>query len=126
MSRMRYLVDDVGVARDFYTDHLGFAVEMDRTPGFAAVRSGDLTLLLSGVGGPSGGAQAMPDGRRPEPGGWNRLVIDVDDLDDVAERLRAAGVAFRGEVVEGRGGRQVLVEDPSGNPVELFEPAATE
>ena len=126
MGRMRYLVRDVDAARDFYTSHLGFAVEMDRAPGFAAVRSDDLILLLSGVGGPSGGAQAMPDGRRPEPGGWNRLVVDVDDLDGVVQRLRAGGVTFRGEVVEGRGGRQVLLEDPSGNPVELFEAAATE
>ncbi len=123
MGRMRYLVDDVGVARDFYTDHLGFVVEMDKAPGFAAVRSDDLTLLLSGLGGPSGGAQAMPDGRLPEPGGWNRLVVDVADLDRVVARLRSAGVTFRGDVVEGRGGRQVLLEDPSGNPVELFEPA---
>ena len=123
MGRMRYLVDDVDAARDFYTGHLGFAVEMDKAPAFAAVRTDDLTLLLSGVGGPSGGAQAMPDGRRPEPGGWNRLVVDVADLDGVVDRLRDAGVTFRGEVVEGRGGRQVLLEDPSGNPVELFQPA---
>lgn len=122
MGRIRYLVEDVDAARDFYTGHLGFVVEMDRPPGFAAVRCDDLTLLLSGVGGPSGGAQAMPDGRRPEPGGWNRLVVDVDDLVAVVDRLRDAGVTFRGEVVEGRGGRQVLLEDPSGNPVELFEP----
>ena len=121
MGRMRYLVDDVDAARDFYTGQLGFAVEMDKAPAFAAVRCDDLTLLLSGVGGPSGGAQAMPDGRRPEPGGWNRLIVDVADLDGAVTRLRDAGVTFRGEVVEGRGGRQVLVEDPSGNPVELFE-----
>ncbi|MGI5128205.1 VOC family protein [Pseudonocardia sp. CA-107938] len=120
---VRYLVDDVAAAVSFYVEHLGFEVEMDRSPGFAALRRGALRLLVNAPGGPGGASQAMPDGSRPEPGGWNRFQIEVADLGAEVERLRAAGVAFRNEIVAGRGGAQILAEDPSGNLVELFEPA---
>lgn len=120
---VRYLVTDVAEAVAFYTGWLGFAVEMDAAPGFAALTRGELRLLVNATGGPGGAAQAMPDGRMPAPGGWNRIQLVVDDLDAEYARLRAAGLRFRNEVVHGRGGSQVLLEDPSGNPVELFEPA---
>lgn len=123
---VRYIVDDVDAAISFYRDHLGFQELMHPAPAFAMLTRGDLRLVLSAPGGGPGGGQAMPDGRVPEPGGWNRFSLEVEDLDGVVERLRREGVGFRNDVVEGVGGRQVLVEDPSGNPVELFEPTRPE
>ena len=119
---VRYIVDDVDAGIAFYTDSLGFDVVMHPAPAFAMLARGDLRLLLSAPGGGPGGGAAMPDGRVPEPGGWNRFQIEVTDLDAEVERLRAAGTAFRNEIVDGVGGRQILLEDPAGNPVELFEP----
>ncbi|MEA2385669.1 MAG: hypothetical protein QOH72_5640 [Solirubrobacteraceae bacterium] len=121
---VRYIVDDVDAAIGFYTEHLGFTVAMHPAPGFAALTRGDLRLLLNSPGGGGGAGEAMPDGRVPEPGGWNRIQLEVDDLDAAVAPLRAAGVAFRNEIVAGRGGRQVLVDDPAGNCVELFEAGA--
>jgi len=120
---VRYIVDDVDDSVAFYRDRLGFEVQMNPGPGFAALIRGELRLLLNAAGGPGGAAQAMPDGRKPEPGGWNRIQLEVDDLDVEVEHLRASAADFRNEIVTGRGGRQILVEDPSGNLVELFEPA---
>lgn len=119
---VRYIVDDVDTAIGFYRDRLGFDVEMHPAPTFAMLRRGDLRLLLSAPSGEGGGGQVMPDGRRPEPGGWNRISLEVSDLEGDVERLRSAGTAFRNEIVQGIGGDQILLEDPSGNPVELFEP----
>ena len=119
---VRYIVDDVDAAIAFYTTQLGFELELRPVPGFARLASGDLRLLLNRPG--SGGAgQPMPDGRMPEPGGWNRIRIEVGDLTAAVARLKAASCRFRNDIVIGQGGRQVLVEDPSGNPIELFEPA---
>ena len=118
---VRYLVDDVDAARTFYTDHLGFTTRTDYAPAFADVVRGRLRLLLSGP--TSSAARPMPDGERPGPGGWNRLHLIVDDLAGEVDRLRAAGVPFRNEVVTGPGGQQILLVDPSGNLVELFQPA---
>jgi catechol 2,3-dioxygenase-like lactoylglutathione lyase family enzyme len=120
---VRYIVDDADAAVDFYRDGLGFEVAMRPGPGFAVLTRGSLRLLLSEPTGPGGAAQAMPDGRRPEPGGWNRIQLEVADLEHEVETLRGTGARFRNEIVHGRGGDQVLVEDPSGNPVELFQPA---
>jgi len=119
---VRYITDDVDAAVAFYVERLGFDVEMRPGPGFAALSRGDLRLLLNQPGA-GGAGQPMPDGRRPEPGGWNRLQLEVADLAREVEALRAAGASFRGEIVTGRGGSQILLEDPDGNPVELFEPA---
>ncbi|OLT49220.1 glyoxalase [Saccharomonospora sp. CUA-673] len=121
--KVRYIVDDVASAVDFYTRNLGFGVEFHPGPGFAIVGRDELRLLLSAPSGPGGAAQAMPDGRVPQPGGWNRIQLEVVDLDAEVAALREAGVHLRNDVVIGRGGKQILVEDPSGNPVELFEPA---
>ena len=118
---VRYIVDDIDAAVRFYTDHLGFAVSMRPGPGFAALIRGDLRLLLSAVGGPGGPAQAMPDGRRPEPGGWNRIQLEVEDLPAKVEALKRLGAHFRNEIVSGMGGQQILLEDPAGNAVELFQ-----
>jgi catechol 2,3-dioxygenase-like lactoylglutathione lyase family enzyme len=123
MSRIsvRYIIDDVPAAVRFYTTLLGFAVEQDASPAFASVVRDGVRLLLSGDG--SSGKRPLPDGRRQEPGGWNRLHLEVADLAAEVARLRAAGVSFRtDDVVAGPGGAQVILEDPSGNPVELFEP----
>ncbi len=119
---VRYSVHDVDAATAFYTQHLGFRVEMRPGPGFAMLSRGDLRLLLNTPGGGGGAGQAMPDGRRPEPGGWNRIQIEVDDLAGLVRQLQRAGAGFRNEIVVGRGGNQILMEDPSGNPIELFEP----
>lgn len=119
---VRYIVDDAARAVAFYTEHLGFEVERRTGPGFAMLVRGNLRLLLNEPGA-GGAGQSMPDGRAPQPGGWNRIQLRVDDLDGTVDALRSAGVAFRGEIVTGRGGRQILVDDPAGNPVELFEPA---
>jgi len=120
---VRYIVDDVDAAIDFYTRHLGFAEVMHPAPTFAMVAHGDLRLALSAPSGAGGGGQAMPDGTRPEPGGWNRFSLEVDDLGAAVEELRDAGVHFRNDIVVGVGGRQILLDDPAGNPVELFEPS---
>jgi catechol 2,3-dioxygenase-like lactoylglutathione lyase family enzyme len=119
---VRYIVDDVASAIDFYTNHLGFEVEMHPGPSFAALRSDGFTLYLNATGGPGGASQPMPDGRVPEPGGWNRIQIEVANLAAEAEKLQKAGVAMRSSIIEGQGGKQLIVEDPAGNPVELFEP----
>jgi catechol 2,3-dioxygenase-like lactoylglutathione lyase family enzyme len=117
---VRYIVADVDEAISFYCQHLGFSEQLHPAPSFAMLERGDLRLALSAPGGKGGGGQAMPDGTRPEPGGWNRFMVEVSDLDGTAAALRAAGVRFRSEIIQGMGGRQVIVEDPSGNPVELF------
>jgi catechol 2,3-dioxygenase-like lactoylglutathione lyase family enzyme len=122
MARVRYIVDDVDAAIGFYTGQLAFEVKMHPAPSFAILAHADLELMLSATSGPGGGSQPMPDGRTPEPGGWNRIMIEVDDLEAEVERLRAAGGDFRNEIVTGRGVRQILLDDPAGNPVELFEP----
>jgi catechol 2,3-dioxygenase-like lactoylglutathione lyase family enzyme len=119
---VRYIVNDVPEALDFYTTRLGFTVVMHPAPTFAMLSLGDLRLVLSAVGGGPGGGAAMPDGTLPQPGGWNRFSIQVEDLDAVAGSLRDRGVPFRNAIVDGVGGRQVLIEDPSGNPIELFQP----
>ena len=119
---IRYLVVDVDRAVAFYTEHLGFSLEKRMGPAFAIVSLGDLTLWVSGP--QSSAARPMPDGRQPEPGGWNRLVIEVDDLEAMVSELKQAGLHFRNEIVTGPGGSQILLEDTAGNPVELFEPRA--
>lgn len=121
---VRYIVNDVGVAVDFYTKLLDFRVDAQPAPGFAILTRGDLRLLLNAPGA-GGAGQAMPDGRKPEPGGWNRIQIEVPDLAVQVERMRASGVRFRNDIVSGRGGKQILADDPSGNPVELFDPSST-
>ena len=124
LVHVRYMVDDVEDAVTFYTTHLGFTVRSNFAPAFADVVRGRLRLLLSGPTSSAG--RPMPDGRRPEPGGWNRIHLIVDDVAREVERLRAAGLTFRNEIVTGPGGRQILLDDPSGNAVELFEPAAAD
>jgi catechol 2,3-dioxygenase-like lactoylglutathione lyase family enzyme len=119
---VRYIVNDVDAAAAFYTAHLGFKTEMKPAPGFAMLSRGELRLLLSTPGGGGGAGQAMPDGHRPAPGGWNRIQLEVEDLARVVDALRAAGARFRNDIVVGRGGRQILVDDPSGNCIELFQP----
>ena len=121
LGSVRYLVDDVGAAVDFYGGVLGFRVGFDARPAVAELVRGSLRLLVSGPVSSAG--RPMPDGRVPAPGGWNRIHLVVDDIDGEVARLTAAGVPFRNEVLDGPGGRQVLVEDPCGNPVELFQPA---
>jgi catechol 2,3-dioxygenase-like lactoylglutathione lyase family enzyme len=123
---VRYIVDDVDAAIAFYCGHLGFEELMHPAPAFAMLARGDLRLVLSAPGGGPGGGQAMPDGTLPAPGGWNRFAIEVDDLDAAVDLLRSAGVHLRSEPIAGVGGRQVLVDDPSGNPVELFQPTRAE
>jgi catechol 2,3-dioxygenase-like lactoylglutathione lyase family enzyme len=118
---VRYIVEDVEEAIAFYTRHLGFGVELNPAPGFAILSRGDLRLLLNAPGA-GGTGQAMPDGREPEPGGWNRIQLEVQDLAGEVESMRKSGAHFRNEIVSGRGGKQILLEDPSGNPIELFEP----
>ena len=127
--QVRYIVDDVDAAIAFYTQHLGFREEMHPAPIFAMLSRGDLRLVLSAPGGPNspgGGSQSMPDGTRPQPGGWNRFAIEVDDLEATVQRLRAAGAHFRSDIITGTGGNQALVDDPSGNCVELFQPKIDE
>ena len=120
---VRYIVNNVDEAIDFYCGTLGFREVMHPAPTFAMLVRGDLRLALSAPGrGPGGGGQPMPDGTMPAPGGWNRFSLEVDDLDGLVERLRAQGAHFRNDVVTGVGGKQILVDDPSGNAVELFEP----
>ena len=122
LIRVRYIVEDVPAATAFYAEKLGFKVELQAGRNFAALSRGDLQLLLSPTKGPGGASQPMPDGRRPAPGGWTRIVLYVPDLESEVERLRKAGVQFRSEIIAGPGGREILIDDPSGNPVELFQP----
>jgi catechol 2,3-dioxygenase-like lactoylglutathione lyase family enzyme len=118
---VRYMVDDVEAAIDFYTRHLGFTLRHSALPAFADVVRGRLRLLLAGPDSSAG--RPMPDGRKPRPGGWNRIHLIVDDLGSEVERLRSAGLPFRNDIVSGPGGQQILLDDPSGNAVELFQPA---
>jgi catechol 2,3-dioxygenase-like lactoylglutathione lyase family enzyme len=118
---VRYMVDDVADAVDFYTTHFGFTLRSSAAPAFADVMRGNLRLLLSGPVSSAG--RPMPDGRTPGPGGWNRIHFIVEDIEAEVDRLRSAGVTFRNDVVSGPGGQQILLEDPSGNPIELFQPA---
>ncbi len=125
MASIRYMIEDVDQAITFYTRHLGFTLELNASPAFARVTRGDLHLLLSGP--QSSGARSLPDGQRPSPGGWNRLVIEVEHLPSVMETLKQAGVPFRrDDIVRGPGGQQIWIEDPSGNLIEVFEPAGQE
>jgi catechol 2,3-dioxygenase-like lactoylglutathione lyase family enzyme len=118
---VRYMVDDVDAALAFYTSHLGFTPLTNASPAFADIKRGNLRLLLSGPASSAG--RPMPDGREPGPGGWNRIHLIVDDIHSEVERLRTQGVTFRNDVLKGPGGSQVLIEDPAGNPIELFQPA---
>jgi catechol 2,3-dioxygenase-like lactoylglutathione lyase family enzyme len=123
---VRYIVYDIDAAIAFYTRHLGFSVQIRPNDMFAMLTRGDLRLVLSVPGGGPGGGQAMADGTLPQPGGWNRFSIEMPDLATAVDRLRGAGVRFRNDLVTGVGGRQIIAEDPSGNPVELFEPVLPE
>ena len=123
---VRYIVDDVDAAIAFYCGQLGFNEDMHPAPTFAMLSRGDLRLVLSAPGGGPGGGAAMPDGSVPEPGGWNRFQLEVEDIESLVAQLRDAGARFRNEIVTGVGGKQILVEDPAGNPVELFEPTVDE
>ena len=122
MVNVRYMVDDVQAAVDFYTGHFGFVLRFSAAPAFADVSRGNLRLLLAGPASSAG--RPMPDGRTPEPGGWNRIHLIIPDIAAEVARLRGQGVSFRNDIVTGPGGKQILIEDPAGNVVELFEPAA--
>jgi catechol 2,3-dioxygenase-like lactoylglutathione lyase family enzyme len=123
---VRYIVDDIDAAIEFYTGQLGFDEVMHPAPTFAMLSRGDLRFILSAPGGGPGGGGAMPDGTQPQPGGWNRIQLEVEDLAATVAELGEAGASFRNEIVEGVGGKQILLEDPSGNPIELFEPVIDE
>jgi catechol 2,3-dioxygenase-like lactoylglutathione lyase family enzyme len=123
---VRYIVNDVDASIDFYCTRLDFQEEMHPAPSFAMLSRGDLRLALSAPGGAPGGGQAMPDGTLPEPGGWNRFQLEVSNLESIVEELRRHGTRFRSDIITGVGGKQLLIEDPSGNPVELFEPTRPE
>jgi catechol 2,3-dioxygenase-like lactoylglutathione lyase family enzyme len=123
---VRYIVNDVDEAISFYCERLGFTEVMHPAPTFAMLSRGDLRLVLSATGGGPGGGQGMPDGTVPQPGGWNRFTVEVSDLAVTVEELRGRGARFRNDIVTGVGGKQILLEDPSGNPVELFEPILPE
>jgi catechol 2,3-dioxygenase-like lactoylglutathione lyase family enzyme len=123
---VRYIVDDVDAAIDFYSRELGFHEDMHPAPSFAMLSHGDLRLVLSAPGGGPGGGQAMPDGTLPQPGGWNRFQLEVGDIEGTVARLREHGARFRSDIITGVGGKQILVEDPAGNPIELFEPTISE
>jgi catechol 2,3-dioxygenase-like lactoylglutathione lyase family enzyme len=118
---VRYIVSDVDSVISFYTDMLGFKLDMHPAPGFASLSRGDLQLLLNRPGA-GGAGQAMSEGQLPAPGGWNRIQLQVEDLEATVEKLKSAGGRFRNEIVTGNGGKQILIEDPSGNPIELFQP----
>ena len=122
MVNVRYMVEDVNEAVDFYTRHFGFKLKSNSAPAFADVVRGNLRLLLSGPQSSAG--RPMPNGDRPRPGGWNRVEFVVEDIDSEVDRLRKAGLTFRNDVVTGPGGKQIVLEDPAGNPIELFQPAA--
>jgi len=124
--QVRYIVRDVDAAIAFYTGLLGFKLDMHPAPPFAMLSRGDLRLVLSAPNPAGGGGQSMPDGTRPEPGGWNRFAIEVSDVGATVAELRDAGARFRNDIVTGVGGKQILLDDPSGNPVELFEPTLPE
>ena len=121
LVNVRYMVDDVDTAVEFYTTHFGFTLSTSAAPAFADVVRGNLRLLLSGPTSSAG--RPMPDGRTPQPGGWNRIHFIVEDIAAEVQRLRAAGLTFRNDIVSGPGGQQILLDDPAGNPIELFEPA---
>ena len=123
--RIRYMVNELEPAIDFYTKYFGFQVKMKKAPYFAQITRDDVDMILSTPFGPGGAAKPMKDGRRPEPGGWNRIVINVDDLQAEVDRLEKAGIHFRNEIATGPGGSEILLDDPSGNPVELFQPAGS-
>ena len=123
MVRVRYMVNEVEPAVEFYTKHLGFEVKMENAPYFAMLARDGVGLVLSTPFGPGGAAKPMNDGSKPEAGqGWNRMIIDVDDLESEIKRLSSAGIKFRNDIATGRGGSEVILDDPSGNPVELFQP----
>ncbi len=124
--QVRYIVRDMEASIAFYTKHLGFTLQMHPAPAFAMLSRGDLRLVLSSPNPAAGGGQPMPDGTPQAPGGWNRFALEVDDIAAAVERLREAGARFRNDIVTGVGGKQILVEDPSGNPIELFQPTAPE
>lgn len=121
--RVRYMVNELDPAVEFYTKYLGFQVKQENKPYFAMLSQGNLEFVLSTPFGPGGAAKPMPDGRKPEPGGWNRIIINVDDLQAEVAHLKKAGLHFRNDIVSGPGGSEILLDDPSGNPVELFQPA---
>jgi catechol 2,3-dioxygenase-like lactoylglutathione lyase family enzyme len=124
--QIRYIVNDVDLAIAFYTEQLGFKLEMHPAPAFAMLSRNDLRLVLSTPNPSGGGGQAMPDGTQQTPGGWNRFAIEVNDISNLVEALRKAGVHFRNSIVTGVGGKQIIIDDPSGNPIELFEPILPE
>lgn len=124
--QVRYIVNDVAAALAFYCRHLGFHEDMHPAPTFAMLSRGNLRLVLSAPSASAGGGQGMPDGTRQAPGGWNRFAVEVADLEGTVQELRAAGVRFRNDIVTGVGGKQIIVDDPSGNPVELFQPILPE
>ena len=121
MATIRYLVKEVNTSIEFYTKHLGFELVDQMGPAFAIVAKGDLELWLSGP--QTSAARPMPDGRKPEAGGWNRFVVEVEDIEALVASMKSAGILFRNEIISGPGGKQTLAEDPSGNPIEIFEPA---
>ena len=121
MATIRYMVNEVNTSIEFYTKHLGFELTQQMGPAFAIVSKGDLNLWLSGP--QTSAARPMPDGRKPEPGGWNRLVIEVENIESLVDSMKSAGISFRNEIISGPGGKQIVAEDPSGNPIEIFEPA---
>ncbi len=121
MATIRYLVTEVDTCIEFYTKHLGFELVERMGSAFALIAKGDLNIWLSGPG--SSAARPMPDGRKPEAGGWNRFVIEVDDIESVVSSMKRAGILFRNNIVTGPGGKQIVAEDPSGNPIEIFQPA---
>lgn len=120
--RVRYMVNELDPAVEFYTKYLGFQVKQQNKPNFAIISRGNLELVLSTPFGPGGAAKPMPGGRKPEPGGWNRIIVNVDDLAAEVARLRKAHLHFRNDIVSGPGGSEILLDDPSGNPIELFQP----
>jgi len=124
--QVRYIVHDADAAIAFYTTHLGFRLDMHPAPAFAMLSRGDLRLVLSVPNPAAGGGQSLPDGTKPEPGGWNRFAVEITDLAATVDRLRKAGARFRNDIVTGVGGKQIILEDPSGNPIELFEPLRAE
>jgi catechol 2,3-dioxygenase-like lactoylglutathione lyase family enzyme len=124
--QIRYIVHDVDATVAFYTRQLGFNLDMHPAPPFAMLSRGDLRLVLSAPNPLGGGGQSMPDGTKPQPGGWNRFAIEVSDIGSMVDTLRNAGARFRNEIVTGVGGKQIILEDPSGNPIELFEPLVAE